>query len=258
MSDDIKISVNHFSFSYDGKIKVLHDVSINILKNEITCFIGPSGCGKSTILKCINSVNSPIRYRFIDGIITIDGHEILEKGEPTRVTSTFHKPTVGMVKQRYSLEHHSVFDTVADAVKKEGVADLSDIKDKVEFYLKKVNLWDEVKDRLKDLAVHLSRGQQQRLAIAKTIAAKPEILLLDCPTSALDPISREMIEELLISLKENYTIILVTNIMELAARVSSYTAFFYQCQILEYDKSTKIFLNPSVPETEYYVTHGFI
>jgi phosphate transport system ATP-binding protein len=258
MSDDIKIAVNHFSFSYDGKIKVLHDISINILRNEITCFIGPSGCGKSTLLKCINSVNNPIRYKFIDGIITIDGHEIMEKGEPTRLTSSFHRPTVGMVKQRYNLESHTIFDTVATAVKKDKSSEKENIDDMVEYFLKKVNLWDETKNRLKDPATHLSRGQQQRLSIAKAIASNPEILLLDCPTSALDPISRETVEDLLVELKGEHTVILVTNIMELAARVSAYTAFFYQCQILEYDKSTKIFLNPSVPETEYYVTHGFI
>lgn len=259
MNEEIKISINRFNFSYDGKIKVLHNISLDIVKNEITCFIGPSGCGKSTLLKCINSVNESIKSRHSEGIITIDGHQILEKGEPTRIRSEeYKKPRVSMVKQRYSLEHHSVFHHIAQVLKEVGIHNKSEYKDRVEYYLKKVCLWEEVKDRLLDSAQDLSRGQQQRLSLAVAIAGNADIILLDCPTSALDPVSTEMIEELLVELKEKHTILLVTNMMGLAARVSEYTAFLYQGQVYEYDRTTKVFMNPAVAETEYFVTHGFV
>ncbi len=256
MSEKIKLALNNFNFSYDGKIAVLHDITFDIIENEITAIIGPSGCGKTTLLKCIAGANDNFIKKYHEGVISMDGVQILTKGEaPQKIDAD---NIFGIVSQSVELPKKTIYAGLASSIKKSGIKNESDINDIIQDTLKKVILWEEVKDRLNESTLTLSLGQQQRLAMALAIAKNPQILLLDCPTSALDPISRQNIEDLLIELKNRFTIIITTNIMGVAARTSAQTLFLYLGQVYEYDKTTKIFTNPEIEETDYFIKQSFV
>jgi phosphate transport system ATP-binding protein len=253
MSKPMKIEVEDFRFSYDGHSEVLHGIDMKIVENEVTALIGPSGCGKSTFLRSINRMNDLIDTRTVDGVIKIEGKNIYEKG----VDVTDLRKKVGMVFQKSNPFPKSIFDNVAYGPRIYGIKNKAILSEIVEESLKQVALWDEVKDRLRDSALALSGGQQQRLCIARAIAIQPDILLMDEPASALDPIATQKIEELIIELKKDFTIVIVTHNMQQAARISKYTAFFYMGSLIEFDKSEKIFTNPGEKQTEDYITGRF-
>ncbi len=256
MSENIKLALNHFNFSYDDKIAVLHDISIDITENNITAIVGPSGCGKSTLLKCIAGANDHFIKNHHEGVISMNGQQILTKGEAPQKIDI--EKIMGYVPQKVEFAKRSILSNITSSIRISGIINEKEILRKVEIILKRVKLWDEVKERLDESTTNLSHGQRQRLAIAVAIAKEPEILLLDCPTSDLDPISRYIIEDLLIELKNDFTILVATNIMGVAARISSYTVFLYLGQVFEYDKTTKIFTNPEVDETDYFIKQGFV
>jgi phosphate transport system ATP-binding protein len=236
-----------------GKSCAIKNVSFNIKEKVITALIGPSGCGKSTLLRCLNRMNDLIENVRITGTISIGGQDIYAK----EVDVIELRKKVGMVFQKSNPFPKSIYDNVAYGLRIRGVNNKSVINDVVEESLQAAALWDEVKDRLHANAMGLSGGQQQRLCIARAIAIKPEIILMDEPASALDPIATARVEELILSLKENYTIVIVTHNMQQAARISDYTAFFYLGELVEYDTTKKIFLNPKEKRTEDYVTGRF-
>lgn len=238
---------------YYGSNHVLKDVSISIKENTVTAFIGPSGCGKSTFLRTLNRMNDYIESFRKEGKVVIDGKEIYDK--KVRVEDLRRK--VGMVFQKPNPFPKSIFDNVAYGLKIHGMTDKREINERVEKSLKQAALWGEVKDKLSQPALSLSGGQQQRLCIARTLAVKPSIILMDEPASALDPLSTAKIEELIHELKEKYTIVIVTHNMQQAARVSDRTAFFYLGELVEYDKTSIIFTNPSNKQTENYITGRF-
>ena len=236
-----------------GDNHVLKDVSLTIRENTVTAFIGPSGCGKSTFLRTLNRMNDYIESFRKEGKVFIDGKEIYDK--KVRVEELRRK--VGMVFQKPNPFPKSIFENVAYGLKIHGMDDKREINERVEKSLKQAALWGEVKDKLGKPALSLSGGQQQRLCIARTLAVKPSIILMDEPASALDPISTAKIEELIHELKEKYTIVIVTHNMQQAARVSDRTAFFYLGELVEYDKTAVIFTNPSHKQTENYITGRF-
>jgi phosphate transport system ATP-binding protein len=236
-----------------GDNHVLKDVSLTIRENTVTAFIGPSGCGKSTFLRTLNRMNDYIESFRKEGKVFIDGKEIYEK--KVRVEELRRK--VGMVFQKPNPFPKTIFENVAYGLKIHGMDDKREINERVEKSLKQAALWAEVKDKLGKPALSLSGGQQQRLCIARTLAVKPSIILMDEPASALDPISTAKIEELIHELKEKYTIVIVTHNMQQAARVSDRTAFFYLGELVEYDKTAVIFTNPSHKQTENYITGRF-
>lgn len=236
-----------------GDNHVLKDVSLTIREHTVTAFIGPSGCGKSTFLRTLNRMNDYIESFRKEGKILIDGKEIYDK--KVRVEELRRK--VGMVFQKPNPFPKSIFENVAYGLKIHGMDDKREINERVEKSLKQAALWAEVKDKLGKPALSLSGGQQQRLCIARTLAVKPSIILMDEPASALDPISTAKIEELIHELKEKYTIVIVTHNMQQAARVSDRTAFFYLGELVEYDKTGVIFTNPSHKQTENYITGRF-
>lgn len=238
---------------YYGDNHVLKDISLTIRENTVTAFIGPSGCGKSTFLRTLNRMNDYIESFRKKGKIFIDGKEIYEK--KVRVEELRRK--VGMVFQKPNPFPKSIFENVAYGLKIHGVTDKYEINEAVEKSLKQAALWGEVKDKLSKPALSLSGGQQQRLCIARTLAVKPTIVLMDEPASALDPISTAKIEELIHELKRKYTIVIVTHNMQQAARISDKTAFFYMGDLVEYDKTTDIFTNPKNKQTENYITGRF-
>jgi phosphate transport system ATP-binding protein len=249
---EIKISTNGFDFYY-GQVKALENINIEIQKNHVTALIGPSGCGKSTFLRSLNRMNDIIPGIRIEGLVALDGRDIYDKS----VDVVDLRRRVGMVFQKSNPFSKSIFENVAYGLRINGERDRARIAHRVEQSLKDAALWEEVKDRLNTSAMDLSGGQQQRLCIARALAVQPEVILMDEPASALDPIATQKIEELIFDLKKSYTIVIVTHNMQQAARVSDFTAFFYLGQMIEYDVTDKIFTNPSQKKTEDYVTGRF-
>lgn len=238
---------------YYGDNHVLKDISLGIKENSVTAFIGPSGCGKSTFLRSLNRMNDYIESFRLKGKVNINGKDIYDRD--VRVEDLRRK--VGMVFQKPNPFPKTIYENVAYGLKVHGMTDKAEINERVEKSLKQSALWDEVKDKLNKPALSLSGGQQQRVCIARTLAVKPSIILMDEPASALDPISTAKIEELIHELKEKYTIVIVTHNMQQAARVSDRTAFFYLGELIEYDKTSVIFTNPSNKQTENYITGRF-
>ena len=233
-----------------GEKQALHRINMAIPKQRVTAYIGPSGCGKSTLLRCLNRMNDLVDNVRIDGEIQLDGNNIYEKS----VNVAELRRRVGMVFQKPNPFPKSIYENVAYGLRIQGVNDRRTLDEVVENALKGAALWDEVKDRLNDNALGLSGGQQQRLVIARAIAIEPEVLLLDEPASALDPISTLKIEELIYELKSKYTIVIVTHNMQQAARVSDYTAFMYIGELIEFEDTNTIFTNPRQQKTEDYIT----
>lgn len=252
LTSNTLIEIKNLSVYY-GKSCAIKNVSFNIKEKVITALIGPSGCGKSTLLRCLNRMNDLIENVRITGTISIGGQDIYAK----EVDVIELRKKVGMVFQKSNPFPKSIYDNVAYGLRIRGINNKSVLDEVVEESLRAAALWDEVKDRLHANALALSGGQQQRLCIARAIAIKPEIILMDEPASALDPIATARVEELILSLKENYTIVIVTHNMQQAARISDYTAFFYLGELVEYDTTKKIFLNPREKRTEDYVTGRF-
>lgn len=237
---------------YDD-FQAIKGIDMKIRTNKVTAFIGPSGCGKSTFLRLFNRMNDYIDGFRVEGEISI--HEENIYGRKVNVEQL--RKEVGMVFQKPNPFPKSIFENVAYGLKIQGIRDKKFLQEKVESSLKKVALWEEVKDDLNKSALALSGGQQQRLCIARTLAVEPTVILMDEPTSALDPLSTAKIEELIYELKKQYTIVIVTHNMQQASRVSDYTAFFYLGDLIEYDKTKKIFTNPEKQQTENYITGRF-
>ncbi len=247
-----KIEAKNVDFYY-GSFHALKNINMNIEENEVVAFIGPSGCGKSTFLRLFNRMNDLIPGSRLEGEIDIDGRNIYDRS----VNVDELRKNVGMVFQRPNPFPKSIYENVAYGLRVNGVKDEKFIAERVEKSLRGAALWDEVKDKLKKSAYALSGGQQQRLCIARAMAVAPSILLMDEPASALDPISTAKVEELIHEIKKDYTIVIVTHNMQQATRVSDKTAFFYLGQLIEFDKTTKIFTNPSKEETQNYITGRF-
>lgn len=242
--------VKNLNLSYGDKY-VLKDINLEIYKNKVTAFIGPSGCGKSTLLRCFNRMND-----LIDDVRTTGEISYLEKNIQETISMVL-RTKVGMVFQSPNPFKMSIFDNIAYGPRCQGIKNKQVLQEIVVNALKKAALYEEVKDRLKDSALSLSGGQQQRLCIARCIAMEPEVILMDEPTSALDPIATQKIEELIFSLKEDYTIVIVTHNMGQAARISDYTAFFLLGEVIEYNLTNEIFKNPKNQKTEDYITGRF-
>jgi phosphate transport system ATP-binding protein len=238
---------------YYGSKQALFDVSVVIREKSVTALIGPSGCGKSTYLRCLNRMNDIIPDIRVEGAVLLDGRDIYAPG--TDVVDLRRR--VGMVFQKSNPFPKTVFDNVAYGLRINGIGRRSEVPGRVETALQRAALWDEVKDRLHSPALGLSGGQQQRLCIARALAVEPEVLLMDEPASALDPIATQKIEELIYELKRDYTIVIVTHNMQQAARVSDTTAFFMMGRLIEYDRTDKIFTNPGQKITEDYITGRF-
>tara|TARA_A100001037_G_scaffold306864_1_gene357677 strand:- start:18139 stop:18966 length:828 start_codon:yes stop_codon:yes gene_type:complete len=248
-----KISIQNADFYYED-FKALHDVSLEVPEKEVTAFIGPSGCGKSTLLRCINRMNDLVPGSRLDGKILLDGEDLYD---PT-IDVVEVRRKVGMVFQKPNPFPKSVYDNIVYAPKIHGdVSSKSECDDLVEECLKRAGLWEEVSDRLDLPGTALSGGQQQRLCIARTIAVQPEVVLMDEPCSALDPIATATIENLITELKETYTVVIVTHNMQQATRVSDRTAFFYLGKLIEHDTTNKIFTNPGEEKTEAYISGQF-
>jgi phosphate transport system ATP-binding protein len=247
-----KISVDHLNFFY-GEKQALSDVSLLIPRHCVTALIGPSGCGKSTFLRCLNRMNDLIDGTRVEGEILLEGRDIL--GPKVDVVEL--RKRVGMVFQKSNPFPKSVFENVAYGPRVAGTRGKAVLYEIVEKSLIRAALWDEVKDRLNDSALQLSGGQQQRLCIARALATNPDVLLMDEPASALDPASTSRIEDLIFELRDNYTIVIVTHNMQQAARVSDQTAFFYQGELIEVGSTNELFTNPSIKQTEDYITGRF-
>lgn len=233
-----------------GDHAALNGINMSILKRHVTAFIGPSGCGKSTLLRCFNRMNDLIEDARIEGQILLDGEDIYDRS----IDIAALRRRIGMVFQKPNPFPKSVYENVAYGLRIQGIKDSRVLDEAVEKSLRAAALWNEVKDRLHDNALGLSGGQQQRLVIARAIAIEPEVLLLDEPASALDPISTLKIEELIYELKSKFTIIIVTHNMQQAARVSDYTAFMYMGNLIEVSDTDTLFTNPSMKQTEDYIT----
>jgi phosphate transport system ATP-binding protein len=251
-SSDLKMETRNLNLWYGNK-QALFDISIPIHEKKITALIGPSGCGKSTFLRCLNRLNDLISTVKIEGKVLLNGKNIYDKD----VDVVELRKRVGMVFQKPNPFAMSIYDNIAFGPRIHGIKNKKELDKIVEWALKKAALWDEVKDELHKNALSLSGGQQQRLCIARTIAVKPEVILMDEPTSALDPISTLKIEDLMAELANDYTIVVVTHNMQQASRVSDYTAFFLMGKVIEFDKTEKIFLEPSKKETEDYISGRF-
>jgi phosphate transport system ATP-binding protein len=246
------IQIESLSLFY-GASKALKNISVTLGEKVVTAFIGPSGCGKSTLLRCFNRMNDLIDSVRIEGGVKIGGHDIY--GPDVDVIEL--RKRVGMVFQKSNPFPKSIYENVAYGLRLHGVKNRSDLDVAVEKSLHQAALWDEVKDRLHASALGLSGGQQQRLCIARAIAIRPEIILMDEPASALDPLATARIEELILELKKDFTIVIVTHNMQQAARISDQTAFFYIGELVEFDTTAKIFTNPAKKQTEDYVTGRF-
>ena len=238
---------------YYGKLKALSNINMIIPENAVTALIGPSGCGKSTFLRLFNRMNDYIDSFKLSGDVLIDGQNIYEKN----ILVDELRKNVGMVFQKPNPFPKSIFDNVAYGLKIQGIKDKEFLRKRVKDALVQAALWDEVKDDLNKSALSLSGGQQQRVCIARTLAVEPTILLMDEPTSALDPIATTKVEQLITSLKEKYTIVIVTHNMQQAGRISDYTSFFYMGDLIEFDKTDIIFTNPKQKQTENYITGRF-
>lgn len=246
-----KIRVNDLDLYY-GEKQALKGINMDIIENEVTALIGPSGCGKSTFLRCLNRMNDLIDCVKINGKIYMDDEEILTTNDVISL-----RTRVGMVFQKANLFPMSIYDNVAYGPRNQGIKDKKILDKIVEESLKGAAIWDEVKDRLKSPALGLSGGQQQRVCIARTIAMKPDVILMDEPTSALDPISTSKVEELMATLKNQYTIVIVTHNMQQAARISDKTGFFLNGELVEFNNTKDIFTVPHDKRTEDYITGRF-
>jgi phosphate transport system ATP-binding protein len=248
-----KMRVEDLNFYY-GRARALKDISLSVAPNRVTAFIGPSGCGKSTLIRTLNRMNDVIPGTRVDGLVELDGEDIYSAG--TDVVTLRRK--VGMVFQKSNPFPRSIFDNVAYGLKVNRMTrSRVELAERVESSLRSAALWDEVKDRLKESAYGLSGGQQQRLCIARALAVEPEVVLMDEPCSALDPIATQKIEELIVELKERYTIVIVTHNMQQAARVSDSTGFFWLGELVEFNNTEKIFTKPDKQMTEDYITGRF-
>lgn len=246
----LKISVKELSVFF-GKTKVLSDININIFERKVLAIIGPSGCGKSTFLRSLNRMNEEVGGNFT-GKIIFDDEDIM------KLDPVYLRRRIGMVFQKPNpFPTMSITNNVVAGLRMNGFRDKKKLKEIVETSLRQAALWDEVKDILHESGANISGGQQQRLCIARTIAMQPEVILMDEPASALDPISTAKIEELIFELKKKYTIIIVTHNMQQASRVSDYTAFFYMGKLIEMDKTIKIFTDPELKQTEDYISGRF-
>ena len=248
----VRMETHGLNFFY-GSNQALHEISLQIPEKSVTAFIGPSGCGKSTYLRCLNRMNDIIPDTRVEGEVLLDGRDIYGAG--TDVVNLRRR--VGMVFQKSNPFPKSIFENVAYGLKINGLCRRSELPERVEKALRGSALWDEVKERLHTSALGLSGGQQQRLCIARALAVEPEVVLMDEPASALDPIATQKIEELIYDLKRDYTIAIVTHNMQQAARVSEYTAFFMLGRLVEHDRTDKIFTNPGQKITEDYITGRF-
>ena len=248
----IAFNVENLNFYYEDK-QALKNITMQIKKSEITAFIGPSGCGKSTFIRTLNRMNDLIQGTRVEGKIEYEGQDIYDKKSDVIDLRT----RVGMVFQKPNPFPMSIYDNIAYGPRAHGIKDKNKLDSIVEDSLQKAALWDEVKDNLKKSALALSGGQQQRLCIARTLALKPDVILMDEPTSALDPVGTIKIEELILELKKEYTIVIVTHNMQQAARISDKTAFFYMGEIIEFDETSIIFTNPAKEQTEDYITGKF-
>ncbi|MGK2951712.1 MAG: phosphate ABC transporter ATP-binding protein PstB [Thiobacillus sp.] len=251
-TDEVAIRVENLDLYY-GEAKALNQVNMTIPKNRVTAFIGPSGCGKSTLLRCFNRMNDLVDICRVEGKILLEDKNIYDKD----VNVALLRRRVGMVFQKPNPFPKSIFENVAYGLRIMGINNRSTLDEAVEKALRGAALWNEVKDRLNENGMSLSGGQQQRLVIARAIALEPDILLLDEPASALDPISTAKIEELVNEMKDKYTIIIVTHNMQQAARVSDYTAFMYMGELIEIGRTNDVFLKPTVKQTEDYITGRF-
>jgi phosphate transport system ATP-binding protein len=249
---EIVMSIRNFSFFY-GEKKALSEITMDIYKNQVTALIGPSGCGKSTFLRSLNRMNDIIRDVRTTGEVILEDKNIYERN----VDVVDLRRRLGMVFQKSNPFPKSIFDNVAYGLRINGERNRNEIAERVEESLKDAALWDEVKDRINDSAMDLSGGQQQRLCIARALAVRPEIILMDEPASALDPLATQKIEQLIYTLKKHYTIIIVTHNMQQAARVSDYTAFFYLGELIEFGDTSAIFTKPKLKKTEDYITGRF-
>lgn len=248
----LKMTALHVNFFY-GHTQALHDVSLDIPEKQVTALIGPSGCGKSTFLRCLNRMNDLIPGTRTEGRITLDNEDITA----TTADIVQLRRRVGMVFQKPTPFPKSIFENVAYGLRVNGIKNESLIADKVEESLRRAALFEEVKDRLHSSALGLSGGQQQRLCIARALAVEPEVLLMDEPASALDPIATQRIEEGIYELKDQLSIVIVTHNMQQAARVSDFTAFFYMGKLIECDSTNTLFTKPSLKQTEDYITGRF-
>jgi phosphate transport system ATP-binding protein len=252
MESGLKMSTKELNFYYSD-FKALDNISLDFRANQVTALIGPSGCGKSTLLRCLNRMNDLIPYSRVEGKVLLDDEDIYDQGVDV-VTLRRH---IGMVFQKPNPFPKSIFENVAYGLRVNGLRDKALIEEKVERSIQQAALWDEVKDRIHESALGLSGGQQQRLCIARAMAVEPEVLLMDEPASALDPIATQKIEELIHDLKKRYTIIIVTHNMQQAARVSDITAFFYLGKLIEVDVTENIFTRPKLKQTSDYITGRF-
>ena len=252
MDKPLKITSKNLSFYY-GDFKALHDISLDFYERQVTALIGPSGCGKSTFLRCLNRMNDLIPGTRVEGKVMIEDQDIYASS----LDVVLLRKRVGMVFQKPNPFPKSIYDNVAYGLIVNGIKDKSYISRRVEESIQQAALWDEVKDRLHESALGLSGGQQQRLCIARALAIKPEVVLMDEPASALDPLATQKIEELIQTLKEFYTIIIVTHNMQQAARVSEITAFFYIGKLIETGDTDTLFTRPKLKQTEDYITGRF-
>ncbi len=257
MSDEVTrespaIVARQWNFYY-GENRALHGISMEIPRRQVTAFIGPSGCGKSTFLRCINRMNDLIDGVRAEGSLTLEGQEL----NSNEVDVIALRRRVGMVFQKSNPFPKSIYENVVYGLRIAGMNNRSVLDDTVERCLRKAALWDEVKDRLKESALQLSGGQMQRLCIARCIAVNPDVLLMDEPCSALDPLATTRVEDLIEELKADYTIVIVTHNMQQASRVSDRTAFFYMGSLIEMDETRKLFTNPACKQTEDYITGRF-
>ncbi|MDL1968081.1 MAG: phosphate ABC transporter ATP-binding protein PstB [Deltaproteobacteria bacterium] len=252
MDKSVKIEVKHLNFYY-GNFRALEDISLDCYANEVLSLIGPSGCGKSTFLRCLNRMNDLISISRVEGNILLGGLDIYDPS----VDVVMLRSRIGMVFQKPNPFPKTIFENVAYGLRVNGIKDKGIIENRVEESLKLAAIWDEVKDRMHESALGLSGGQQQRLCIARALAVEPEILLMDEPCSALDPIATQKIEELIHQLKKSLTIIIVTHNMQQAARVSDITAFFYIGKLIELGKTDTIFTRPNLKQTQDYITGRF-
>ncbi len=253
MTKDVKISARGVDVFY-GETQAIKQVDVDILDNTVTSFIGPSGCGKSTFLRCLNRMNDTIDICRVDGRIELDGTDIYNKEvDPVQL-----RAKVGMVFQKPNPFPKSIYDNIAYGPRIHGLTkNKAELDEVVERSLRKAAIWEEAKDRLDEPGTGLSGGQQQRLCIARAIATAPEVLLMDEPCSALDPIATAQVEELIDELRESYSVVIVTHSMQQAARVSQRTAFFHLGEVVEYDETQKIFTNPDDQRTQDYITGRF-
>jgi len=248
----VKIDVRRLSFYY-GKNKALKDITLPLYDRKVTAFIGPSGCGKSTLLRVLNRIYELYPNQHAEGQVTLDGEDILHRGLDTNLL----RSRIGMVFQKPTPFPMTIYDNIAFGIKLYERMPRSELDGRIETALQRAALWGEVKDKLRESGLSLSGGQQQRLCIARTVATKPEVILLDEPCSALDPISTAKIEELIDELSNEYTIVIVTHNMQQASRTSDYTAFMYLGELIEFDNTEKVFTAPSSKHTEQYITGRF-